>query len=114
MFRLLKSYLLVLVFMPAMSASADDMFEQRDILFKKAKFLRDQKTYIEKKARKNPAWKDFSQAVNQYLNMYDELVSDSEVSKLSEAHLSGLQTQIDKVNLSRRKRSRFRCVLHQA
>lgn len=99
MFRLLKSYLLVLVFMPAMSASADDMFEQRDILFKKAKFLRDQKTYIEKKARKNPAWKDFSQAVNQYLNIYDELVSDSEVSKLSEAHLAGLQTQIDKVNL---------------
>jgi len=90
---------LIITLMPVIAARADNVSEQRDIVSKKAAFLHGQKDYIKQKAASvNGIWERFSEAVSDYLRMYDEMTDDQEASDLSEGQLSKLMQQISHLN----------------
>jgi len=97
--RFITTCFLVVMLMPLVAARADNVSEQRDIVSKKAVFLRSQKDYIERQAASAKGrWGRFSEAVDSYLRMYDEMTDDKEAADLSEGQLSKLMQQIEHLN----------------
>jgi len=61
--------------------------------------MRNQKDYIKQKAAlEREGWERFSEAVDKYLRMYDEMTEADEAAKLSEEQLSKLLQQIKHLN----------------
>ncbi len=99
MSRFIKSCIFIIMLMRIVPALAGNVSEQRDIVSKKVAFLRNQKDYIKQKAAlEREGWERFSEAVDEYLRMYDEMTEADEAAKLSEEQLSKLLQQIKHLN----------------
>jgi len=89
---------LLIMLMISIPLLADKHAEQRDIVEKKALFLRGHMDYIKQNAAVDNSWKPFAKAAQNYIDKFDSLTADLDVQKMKKSQLKLLLDMIDRVN----------------